>query len=117
MRRRPDRAVLALMAPLLLFVAFGAARVDAPVSVIGLLFDRPGTFALVTLALALGGAVLLFVRPLERRVARVFAPARAPALWSRVRRSGRAVEGGTLLRCYTGNPRIEGSNPSLSAIP
>ena len=27
------------------------------------------------------------------------------------------VEGGTLLRCYTGNPRIEGSNPSLSAIP
>ena len=33
------------------------------------------------------------------------------------RRGGRVVEGGTLLRCYTGNPRIEGSNPSLSAIP
>ena len=78
MRRRPDRAVLALMAPLGLFVAFGALRVDAPISLIGLLFDRPGTFALATLAVALGGAVLLFVRPVERRVARVFAPARAP---------------------------------------
>jgi heat shock protein HtpX/STE24 endopeptidase len=78
MRRRPDRAVLALMAPLLLFVAFGAARVDAPVSLIGLIFDRPGTFALAALVVALGGAVLLFVRPVERRVARVFAPARAP---------------------------------------
>ena len=79
MRRRPDRAVLALMAPLALFIAFGAARVDAPVSVIGLLFDRPGAFALVALAVSLVGAVLLFVRPVERRVARVFAPARAPA--------------------------------------
>jgi Zn-dependent protease with chaperone function len=78
MRRRPDRAVVALMAPLLLFIAFGAARVDAPVSVIGLLFDRPGTFAIVALVVALGGAVLLFVRPIERRVAGVFAPARPP---------------------------------------
>jgi Zn-dependent protease with chaperone function len=78
MRRRPDRAVVALMAPLLLLIAFGAARVDAPVSVIGLLFDRPGTFAIVALVVALGGAVLLFVRPIERRVAGVFAPARPP---------------------------------------
>src|SRR5215207_2470998 len=78
MRRRPDRALLSLLAPLLLFVAFGAARVDAPVSAIGLLFDRPGAFALAALVLAFSGAALLFIRPIERRVARVFAPARDP---------------------------------------
>src|SRR5215207_5671882 len=32
-----------------------------------------------------------------------------------VRRSGRVVEGGTLLRCYTSQRGIEGSNPSSSA--
>src|ERR671916_637766 len=31
------------------------------------------------------------------------------------RRSGRVVEGGTLLRCYTSQRGIEGSNPSSSA--
>ena len=78
MRRRPDRALLSLLAPLLLFIAFGAARVEAPVSLIGLLFDQAWVFALVTLALAILGAALLFIRPVERRVAGVFAPAREP---------------------------------------
>src|SRR5215210_4140486 len=32
-----------------------------------------------------------------------------------IRRSGRVVEGGTLLRCYTSQRGIEGSNPSSSA--
>jgi hypothetical protein len=31
-------------------------------------------------------------------------------------RSGRVVEGGTLLRCYTSQRGIEGSNPSSSAV-
>jgi len=78
MRRRPDRALLSLLAPLLLFIAFGAARVDAPVSLIGLLFDQAWVFAIVALAVAILGAALLFIRPVERRVAGVFAPAREP---------------------------------------
>jgi len=77
-RRRPDRALLALVLPLLAFVAFGAARVDAPASLIGLLFDRPAEFAAVATVLALGGAVLLVIPAVERRVAHLFAPSRAP---------------------------------------
>ena len=77
MRRRPDRALLSLLAPLLLFIAFGAARVDAPVSLIGLLFDRRGCSRSSRSSSRLGAA-LLFVRPVERRVAGVFAPAREP---------------------------------------
>ena len=67
-----------LAPPLLLFVAFGAARVDAPVSLIGLLFDRPVDFALAATALVFGGAVLMFMPPIERRLAGVFAPSREP---------------------------------------
>ena len=47
MSRRLDRGALALVLPLLGFIAFGVTRVTAPVSVIGLLFDHPGVFALV----------------------------------------------------------------------
>jgi hypothetical protein len=36
-------------------------------------------------------------------------------IYSCNRRSGRVVEGGTLLRCYTSQRGIEGSNPSSSA--
>jgi Zn-dependent protease with chaperone function len=79
MRRRPDRALVLLLPPLLLFLAFGAARVDAPVSLIGLIFDRPAEFALVATVLVFGGALLMFVRPIERRLAGVFAPSREPA--------------------------------------
>jgi Zn-dependent protease with chaperone function len=76
--RRPDRALAALLLPLLAFVAFGVARVDAPVSLIGLLFDEPASFALAATVLSLGGAALLFVRPIELRVAGLFAEAREP---------------------------------------
>lgn len=79
MRRRPDLGLLALLPPVLLYIVFGAARVDAPVSVIGLLFDRPEAFAAVATVLSVGGAALLFVRPVERRVAALLAPSREPS--------------------------------------
>ena len=78
MSRRLDRGALALVLPLLGFIAFGVTRVTAPVSVIGLLFDHPGVFALVSIAVAVGGAALLAIRPIELRVAGVLAPSRAP---------------------------------------
>ena len=85
MRRRLDLGLLALVPPLLLYVAFGAARVDAPVSLIGLLFGRPAEFALVATVVSVAGAVLLFVRPVERRVAHLLAPSREPTDAERAR--------------------------------
>ena len=73
MRRRLDLGLLALFPPLLLYLVFGAARVDAPVSLIGLLFGRPAEFALAATVVVVAGAALLFVRPIERRVANAFA--------------------------------------------
>ena len=55
------------------FVAFGMARVAAPVSALGLVFDEPLVFALFAAAIALGGALLLLVRAVELRVAKVMA--------------------------------------------
>src|SRR4051812_36820980 len=78
MRRKPDRVLFALLWPLVAFIAFGAARVDAPISLIGLVFDSAWAFAVVSVVLTLGGAALLCVRPIERRVAGVMAPARTP---------------------------------------
>jgi Zn-dependent protease with chaperone function len=102
MRRRPDRALLLLAPPLLLFVAFGAARVDAPVSLIGLLFDRPVDFALAATALVFGGAVLMFVPPVERRLAGVFAPSREPTPEERERLERLLAELGQRSRIKTG---------------
>lgn len=65
--------MLALAVPNVLFVVFGLARVDAPVSAIGLLFDEPAAFAVVAAVVALVGAALLFVEPVELAVARVIA--------------------------------------------
>ena len=80
MERRPGRATLALVLPLTLFVLFGMSRVAAPVSAIGALFDEPLGFAVVTAAVALAGALLLFVRPVELLVAPVIAgPSRPPS--------------------------------------
>jgi Zn-dependent protease with chaperone function len=45
MRRRPDRTTPALVLTLVVFVAFGMARVAAPVSGLGLLFDRLSEFS------------------------------------------------------------------------
>ena len=102
MRRRPDRALLLLAPPLLLFLAFGAARVDAPVSLIGLLFDRPVDFALAATAVVFGGAVLMFVPPIERRIAGVFAPSREPAPEERERLERLLGELGQRSRIKTG---------------
>jgi Zn-dependent protease with chaperone function len=78
MSRRLDRGALSLVLPLLGFIAFGAARVVAPVSLIGLLFDHPWDFALVSLVVVFAGAALLAIRPVELRVADWLAPSRAP---------------------------------------
>ena len=85
MGRRLDLGLLALLPPVLVYIAFGAARVDAPVSLIGLLFDRPVEFAVAATVVAVGGAALLFVRPIERRIAPVFAPSREPTPAERAR--------------------------------
>jgi Zn-dependent protease with chaperone function len=73
MARRPGRTALALAVPVLLFVAFGMARVSAPFSALGLVFDQPAVFAIAAGALSLLGAVLLFLRPVELAVAPVMA--------------------------------------------
>ena len=77
-RRRLDRGLLALAPPVLAYALFGAARVDAPVGLIGLLFDEPLAFALVSTFVALGGAVLLFVPAIERRLAPLLVESREP---------------------------------------
>jgi Zn-dependent protease with chaperone function len=78
--RIPGRTTLALALPILLFVAFGMARVAAPVSALGLVFDEPLSFAVVAAIVSLGGAVLLLLRPVELSVAGVLAgPSRAPS--------------------------------------
>ena len=71
--RRPGRTTLALALPILVFVLFGMARVVAPVSALGLVFDEPAGFAVVAAVLSVAGAALLFVRPVELRVAPVLA--------------------------------------------
>jgi Zn-dependent protease with chaperone function len=78
LRRRPDRALLALVPALIAFVVFGAARVVAPVGLIGLLFDTPVQFAIVATVVAFAGTGLLFVRPVELAVGHVLVDARAP---------------------------------------
>jgi Zn-dependent protease with chaperone function len=76
--RRLDRGSLALLPPLLAFMAFGVARIDAPVGLIGLLFDEPLAFVLISTLVAVGAAALLFVPAIERRIAGVLVPSRAP---------------------------------------
>jgi Zn-dependent protease with chaperone function len=76
--RRPDRGFVVLLLPYLAFIAFGIARIDAPVSLIGLLFDEPLGFAIAATVVAVGGTALLCTPAAERRVARVFVDARDP---------------------------------------
>jgi Zn-dependent protease with chaperone function len=71
--RRPGRTTLALGLAILVFLLFGMARVVAPASALGLLFDHPVTFAVVAVVLSIAGAALLFVRPVELRVASILA--------------------------------------------
>lgn len=85
MTRRVDRGMLALLPPLLAYMAFGVARVDAPVGLIGLLFDEPLAFALTSTVIAIGGSVLLFVPAIERRLAGVLVPSREADVRQRAR--------------------------------
>src|SRR5215208_4048966 len=78
MTRRPDRSLLVLLPALLGFVAFGAARVVAPVTLIGLVFGEPVEFAVVATVVGLAGSALLFVKPVELKVADWIAPSRTP---------------------------------------
>jgi Zn-dependent protease with chaperone function len=79
MARRPGRTTLALAVPIFLFVLFGMARVTAPVSALGAVFDSPLVFAIVAAIISLAGAVLLFIRPIELAVGRALAgPSRTP---------------------------------------
>jgi Zn-dependent protease with chaperone function len=68
--RRPGRTTIANVVALLAFLLYGMARVEAPVSGLGLVFDHPVTFAVVGAITAIGGAALLFVRPVELAVGR-----------------------------------------------
>jgi Zn-dependent protease with chaperone function len=77
--RRPDRGLVSLLVPYLAFIAFGIARIDAPASLIGLLFDEPAAFAIAATVVAVAGTALLCAPPVERRVARVFVDARDPS--------------------------------------
>ena len=63
MRRRPGRTALALVLPMLLFIAFGMSRVTAPVSAIGALFGEPLGFAVAAAAVALVGRCCSFCVP------------------------------------------------------
>ena len=91
MERRPGRSTLALVLPLTLFVLFGMSRVAAPVGAIGALFDEPLGFAAVAAAVALVGALLLFVRPAELLVARVIAGASRPPSGTEAKRLHRLL--------------------------
>jgi Zn-dependent protease with chaperone function len=78
--RRPGRTTLVLALTILVFVLFGMARVAAPVSALGLVFDQPVVFAAVAAVVSIAGAVLLFVRPVELAVGGVMAgPAVEPS--------------------------------------
>src|SRR4051812_182964 len=80
MSRRLDRTTPALLLTLLAFVAFGMARVAAPVSALGAVFHEPLAFALVAAVTSLAGAVLLLVKPAELAVSRWLAgPSRLPS--------------------------------------
>jgi Zn-dependent protease with chaperone function len=103
MGRKPDRVLLALLPPLLAFIAFGALRVDATVSVIGLLFDSALEFAIAALVVSFGGAALLLIKRIERRVAGVMAPSRAPTAEEERRLRGLLDEVGRRASMNTAN--------------
>ena len=92
MSRRPGRTSLALALTALLFIAFGATRVVAPVGVIGLLFHEPAGFAVVAAATALIGAVLLLIRRFELAVAGVMAGPTRPPTDAEQRQLGPALQ-------------------------
>jgi Zn-dependent protease with chaperone function len=86
MPRRPRLGTLALLLPLTAFVLFGMARVAAPVSLLGLVFDEPIGFGVFAVVFALLANVLLFIRPVEIAAGRFMAgPSREPDAEERAR--------------------------------
>ena len=92
MSRRPGRTTLALALAMLVFVAFGVARVVAPASAIGLLFDEPAGFAVAAAVVSVVGAVLLFVRRVELALAPVLAGSAEPPSGESGERLGRILQ-------------------------
>ena len=93
MGRRPGRTTLALALPTLAFLLFGMARVVAPASGLGLLFDEPEVFAIVALVLSIGGAALMFVRPVELGIAGALAGQTVELSEAQAERLGRLLGG------------------------
>jgi len=77
--RRVTATTLLLFLPLVPLVLFGVARAAAPVSLIGLLFDDPWSYAIVAAAAIVVGAVLMVLRPVERFTAHALFGMRTPS--------------------------------------
>jgi Zn-dependent protease with chaperone function len=77
--RRVTATTLLLLVPLVPLVLFGVARAAAPVSLLGVLFDDPWSYAVVAAAVIVAGAVLMLLRPVERFAARALFGMREPS--------------------------------------
>ena len=77
--RRVTSTTLLLLMPLVPLVVFGVARAAAPVSLLAVLFDDPWTYAIVTVAVIVAGAVLMVLRPVERFAAHALFRMRTPS--------------------------------------
>jgi hypothetical protein len=75
--RRVTGTTLLLFVPLVPLVLFGVARAAAPVSLLGVLFDDPWSYAIVAAVVIVAGAVLMGLRPVERFAARTLFGMRA----------------------------------------
>ena len=84
-RRRPAPAVLLAIVPLALLWLFGAARVAAPVGLLGLLFDEPWQYGLLAALFACASVVLMAIPAVDRRVGRRLNHAREPTQAERAR--------------------------------
>jgi STE24 endopeptidase len=65
--------------PLVPLVLFGVARAAAPVSLLGVLFDDPWSYAIVAVLVIVAGAVLMVLGPVERFAARALFRMRTPS--------------------------------------
>jgi STE24 endopeptidase len=77
--RRVTATTLLLLVPLVPLILFGVARAAAPVSLLGVLFDDPWTYALVAVLVVVAGAVLMVLRPVERFAAGALFDMRPPS--------------------------------------
>jgi Zn-dependent protease with chaperone function len=83
--RRPGKATVLAVAPLVLLVLYGVSRVAAPFGLLGALFDEPWGYALAAAAFAAASIALMAIRPVDRRVGRLMAGAREPTGEERAR--------------------------------